>query len=31
MALDLVVFRHGLIDGTLAMRGLDILSPDPDL
>lgn len=28
-ALDLVVFRQGLIDGTRALLGVDILSPDP--
>jgi hypothetical protein len=29
-ALDLVVFRQGLIDGTRAMLGVDIMSPDGD-
>jgi len=28
-ALDLVVFQQGLVDGTRAMLGVEILSPDP--
>jgi DNA-binding helix-hairpin-helix protein with protein kinase domain len=28
-ALDLVVFRQGLVDGTRAMFGVEIRSPDP--
>ena len=29
-ALELVVFRRQLIDGTRAMRGVQITSPDPE-
>jgi hypothetical protein len=29
-ALDLVVFQRELVDGTRAMRGVVITSPDPD-
>jgi hypothetical protein len=29
-ALDLAVFQHELVDGTRAMSGIDIASPDPD-
>jgi hypothetical protein len=29
-ALDLVVFQRELIDGTRAMLGVEITSPDPD-
>ena len=29
-ALELVVFQRELIDGTRAMRGIRIASPDPD-
>lgn len=30
MALDLAVFQRELIDGTRAMLGIEITSPDPD-
>lgn len=30
MALELAVFQHELVDGTRAMLGVDIASPDPD-
>ena len=29
-ALDLAVFQRELVDGTRAMLGIDIASPDPD-
>ena len=29
-ALELVVFRRQLVDGTRAMRGVQITSPDPE-
>ena len=29
-ALDLVVFQQALVDGTEAMHGVDIASPDPE-
>ena len=29
-ALDLVVFQRELVDGTRAMRGIEIVSPDAD-
>lgn len=29
-ALDLVVFQRALVDGTQAMFGVDIASPDPE-
>lgn len=29
-ALDLVVFQQALVDGTEAMYGVDIVSPDPE-
>jgi hypothetical protein len=29
-ALDLVIFQHGLIKGARAMRGVSIMSPDPE-
>jgi hypothetical protein len=29
-ALDLVVFQRALVDGTRAMRGIDITPPDTD-
>lgn len=29
-ALDLVVFQRRLVDGTRAMRGVEISSPDPE-
>ena len=29
-ALDLAVFQRELVDGTRAMLGIDVASPDPD-
>jgi hypothetical protein len=29
-ALDMAVFQRELVDGTRAMLGIDITSPDPD-
>jgi hypothetical protein len=30
-ALDYVLYSHGLVEGTRAMLGVDIISPDPGL